>query len=105
MLTSFPVPPPSCAQVKLCAYQPFELPVPTTAADGAAPGLLGMMTALSRDGRWLAVAGTLEAGSTMAQVQGGGVGPEIRAVALVDRVAVEWIWLLWCVYLLLQLTK
>ena len=58
-------------QVALCAYQSFELPAPPApklAADGAAPGLLGMMAALSRDGRWLAVAGTLEQRSTMAQV-------------------------------------
>jgi hypothetical protein len=60
--------------VALCAYQSYELPtppVPATKAAGEAPGLLGMMTAMSRDGRWLAVAGTLEAGSTMAQVQEG----------------------------------
>jgi len=58
-------------QVALCAYQPYELPTPptpSTRADGEPPGLLGMMTALSRDGRWLAVAGTLEGSSTMAQV-------------------------------------
>jgi len=61
-------------QVKLCAYQSYELPrppAPTAAqlAGGEAPaGLLGMMTALSRDGRWLAVAGTLEGDGAMAQV-------------------------------------
>jgi hypothetical protein len=58
-------------QIALCAYQSYELPTPptpATKADGEPPGLLGMMTALSRDGRWLAVAGTLEGSSTMAQV-------------------------------------
>jgi hypothetical protein len=58
-------------QVALCAYQAYELPAPpppSTKADGAPAGLLGMMAALSRDGRWLAVAGALEGGGTMAQV-------------------------------------
>ncbi|GBF98091.1 histidyl-tRNA synthetase [Raphidocelis subcapitata] len=58
--------------ISLCAYQSFELqrpPDPTSKAGGAEPaGLLGMMTAMSRDGKWLAVAGSLEASSAMAQV-------------------------------------
>jgi hypothetical protein len=62
-------------QVALCAYQSYDLPVPTVAelaasgvTQASAPGMMGMMTALSRDGKWLAVAGNLEADSTMAQV-------------------------------------
>lgn len=58
--------------VSLCAYQSWELPRPpdpASKAGGAEPaGLLGMMTALSRDGKWLAVAGSLEGAGTMAQV-------------------------------------
>jgi hypothetical protein len=63
-------------QVALCAYQSYDLPIPTPAqlaaagvdAAAAPPGTMGMMTAMSRDGRWLAVAGALEASNTMAQV-------------------------------------
>ena len=65
-------------QVALCAYQSYDLPIPSqteiAAASGVSPasvpppGMVGMMSALSRDGRWLAVAGNLEADNTMAQV-------------------------------------
>jgi hypothetical protein len=58
-------------QVKLCAYQSYGLPAPPTpsgTAGGDPPGFLGMITALSRDGKWLAAAGTLEADGTMVQV-------------------------------------
>ncbi|KAI8463088.1 MAG: hypothetical protein J3K34DRAFT_158219 [Monoraphidium minutum] len=58
-------------QVALCAYQSYALPTPPApaAADsGEDPGMMGMMTALSRDGKWMAVAGNLEADNTMAQV-------------------------------------
>ena len=54
-------------QIKLCAFQSYQVPTPP-ASPSAPPGLLGMMTALSRDGKWLAVAGTLESDSTIAQV-------------------------------------
>lgn len=61
-------------QVRLCAYQSYELPIPpapsasAVAAGSDPPAQLGMMTALSRDSKWMAVAGTIEEDSTMAQV-------------------------------------
>ncbi|KAI8463087.1 MAG: hypothetical protein J3K34DRAFT_445283, partial [Monoraphidium minutum] len=64
-------------QVALCAFQSYDMPIPTpteiAAASGTGvaattPGMMGMMTALSRDGKWMAVAGNLEADNTMAQV-------------------------------------
>lgn len=57
-------------QVRLCGYRSYELPAPPPPpAPGAAPpGLLGMMTALSRDGRVMAVAGGLEAGGLTPQL-------------------------------------